>query len=62
MNWCSWPGPIRSKFPFAALAAVNEMLLVALYLYPELPDVDFIIHFGDGCAYDHPVIQWNICK
>jgi hypothetical protein len=39
--------------------AAIEQLLVALYLFPDLPDVDFIIHFGDGCTDGLPIIEWN---
>lgn len=42
--------------------AVIEQLLVALHLFPGLPDVDFIVHFGDGCTDGLPILAWNICR
>ena len=39
-----------------------EQLLVTLHLFPSLPDVDFILHFGDGCTDGVPVLSWNICR
>ena len=47
--------------PLSARPAI-EQLLLALHLFPGLPDVDFIVHFGDGCTDGLPMLSWNICR
>ncbi|GIL58078.1 hypothetical protein Vafri_13272 [Volvox africanus] len=39
----------------------EEMLQVVLYLFP-IPDMEFLLHFGDGCVNGLPVISWNVCR
>ncbi|KXZ53031.1 hypothetical protein GPECTOR_8g398 [Gonium pectorale] len=39
----------------------EEMLKVVLYLFP-IPDMEFLLHFGDGCTVGLPVISWNVCR
>ncbi|GLC75151.1 hypothetical protein PLESTF_001600700 [Pleodorina starrii] len=39
----------------------EEMLQVVLYLFP-IPDMDFLLHYGDGCTNGLPVISWNVCR
>lgn len=44
------------KLSNQATAAIEELLLVAVHLF-DVPDVDFIVHYGEGCAPDGmPVI------
>ncbi|GIM02652.1 hypothetical protein Vretimale_7443 [Volvox reticuliferus] len=38
-----------------------EMLQVVLYLFP-IPDMEFLLHFGDGCTNGLPVIGWTLCR
>lgn len=41
----------------------EEMLKVALALFPGLiPDMEFLLHFGDGCTNGIPAISWNVCR
>ncbi|KXZ45583.1 hypothetical protein GPECTOR_53g169 [Gonium pectorale] len=39
----------------------EEMLKVLLHMFP-VPDMEFLLHFGDGCTNGLPVISWNICR
>lgn len=34
----------------------EDMILTALYLF-KLPDMDFIVHFGDSCPDGEPVLS-----
>lgn len=34
-------------------------MLLLLY---DVPDMEFLLHFGDGCTNGLPVISWNACK
>ena len=51
----------HSSHPLPSCPAIEQMLL-ALHLFPGLPDVDFIVHFGDGCTDGLPMLSWNICR
>ncbi|GIL66557.1 hypothetical protein Vafri_20053 [Volvox africanus] len=42
--------------------AFEEMLNVVLYLYPSMPDMEFLLFWSDDCVNGLPVLAPNVCR